>query len=298
MTQSHDSRGPHPDRQYCHLLAQSSRDLVDREAPCFGCGYNLRGLAWSGRCPECAAPVWVSLQEKRLCYADPYWLRRVRRGSKLAVAGLLISLTALLLMMIALPYKDDSAIHTFVSVAMAIIVSIGALCWGAGLWELTAPNPADTAIEQPWSPRRIARGALLAGLAASALAIALWHSAVGALFWGTMCFSLPGLPLPVVFWAMVRHVELLARGVANKFVEGRARNYRRGFIISWLAAGPVVPFIAPLPPIACVELLAAPAFLMFLVYCLLLPTYLLRDITRDLQVSQQLRAARLPASDG
>jgi hypothetical protein len=271
-----------------------SRDLVNHDAPCLGCGYNLKGLTWSGRCPECAAPIWISLQEKLLCYADPQWLRRVRRGSKLAVAGLLIPFVAFL-PMIVWPCTNDPAIHTFVSYTMAIIVAVGALCWATGLWEVTAPNPADTATEKPWSPRRVARAALLAGLAASAVAIALTRSRAGALLWGAACFSLPGLPAPVIFWAMGRHVELLARGIANKFVEGRARGYRHGFIISWLAALMLAPTAALLPPLALLEILAVPALLTFLVYCLLLPTYLLRDITRDLQLSEQLRAARLPA---
>ena len=29
-------------------------ETIDLDTPCPGCGYNLRGLTWGGRCPECA----------------------------------------------------------------------------------------------------------------------------------------------------------------------------------------------------------------------------------------------------
>jgi uncharacterized repeat protein (TIGR04138 family) len=36
---------------------------IDVDLPCAACGYNLRGLAVAGRCPECGAPVIASVRE-------------------------------------------------------------------------------------------------------------------------------------------------------------------------------------------------------------------------------------------
>jgi hypothetical protein len=44
---------------------------VDADIPCRKCGYNLRGLAVDGRCPECATPVGVSINGELLRYSDP-----------------------------------------------------------------------------------------------------------------------------------------------------------------------------------------------------------------------------------
>ncbi|HEX4053888.1 MAG TPA: hypothetical protein VHX86_06455 [Tepidisphaeraceae bacterium] len=39
---------------------------IDRDVLCRACGYNLRGLSRTGRCPECAADVAISLQPSSL----------------------------------------------------------------------------------------------------------------------------------------------------------------------------------------------------------------------------------------
>ena len=34
---------------------------VQEDLPCVYCGYNLRGLALSGKCPECGGSIWDAL---------------------------------------------------------------------------------------------------------------------------------------------------------------------------------------------------------------------------------------------
>ncbi|MFQ5495590.1 MAG: hypothetical protein ACE5EX_09440 [Phycisphaerae bacterium] len=39
-------------------------DQLDVDMPCVACGYNLRGMVTDGTCPECAAPVVLSLADR------------------------------------------------------------------------------------------------------------------------------------------------------------------------------------------------------------------------------------------
>jgi hypothetical protein len=55
-------------------------EVVLDDRPCLTCGYNLRSLPTSGKCPECAAPVERSLRGLLLRYSSPTYLARLRRG--------------------------------------------------------------------------------------------------------------------------------------------------------------------------------------------------------------------------
>lgn len=84
---------------------------------CVACGYNLRGLAVgpSVSCPECGAAADLRPVARPLVEADAAWLRRLGWGSRVLVAGLVVSLP--------LPY---------LGVPVALV----------GLWALLTPEPA------------------------------------------------------------------------------------------------------------------------------------------------------------
>jgi hypothetical protein len=63
-----------------------SEAIIDRDLPCRGCGYNLRGLSPEGRCPECATRVSVSLQPTDLSLGDPRQFHLTILGSYLTLA--------------------------------------------------------------------------------------------------------------------------------------------------------------------------------------------------------------------
>ncbi len=67
--------------------------IVDRNLPCWGCGYNLRSIAHDKACPECGASVSRSLQGDRLVFSDRRWLRRLVFGINWILAATVISLS-------------------------------------------------------------------------------------------------------------------------------------------------------------------------------------------------------------
>ena len=54
--------------------------IVSQDFPCRKCAYNLRGLPSNGTCPECNAPVEISISGDLLRYSDPNYLESLRRG--------------------------------------------------------------------------------------------------------------------------------------------------------------------------------------------------------------------------
>jgi hypothetical protein len=69
---------------------------LEEDVPCAGCGYNLRGLRPTGRCPECGCLVQVSILRHRARPPrrppDPRWAREIVEGAaaSLVAFGLLV----------------------------------------------------------------------------------------------------------------------------------------------------------------------------------------------------------------
>ncbi|UCF34303.1 MAG: hypothetical protein JSV78_03165, partial [Phycisphaerales bacterium] len=52
-----------PEHSSAPANAALDADVADSDRPCVNCGYNLRGLAKDGVCPECGTPISFSLSE-------------------------------------------------------------------------------------------------------------------------------------------------------------------------------------------------------------------------------------------
>lgn len=68
----------------------SAAEPLTRDTPCIHCGYNLRGLAPGGLCPECGCAIDESLRGDLLRFANLDWLRRVRWGLSFALIAIAI----------------------------------------------------------------------------------------------------------------------------------------------------------------------------------------------------------------
>jgi hypothetical protein len=138
------------------------------DVACIGCGYNLRGLASTGRCPECGRPAQGSValhraRRKAPPPPDPRWARQVAEGAGLSLLAFVLFAVLCLApqQWFYLPYRyaparDTPGRTTLLCVAAAAWV----LAWYAA-WKLTARPPAG---EAPRLRRRarVARWALTA----------------------------------------------------------------------------------------------------------------------------------------
>ncbi|MCH7870087.1 MAG: hypothetical protein IID33_00140 [Planctomycetes bacterium] len=149
---------------------------MGRGVSCKRCGYNLRGLPHSGKCPECGLRVELSLCGDRLRYADAEWLGRIERGAGLLTWGL--------------PYAWIASgagvlLHEVLGPRWlgGILLVTAAMPWCWGCWLLTARDPGDIATPVYLTTRRVIRVYCIA---------AMLHA---------LCFALASASTPPV-WVM------------------------------------------------------------------------------------------------
>lgn len=127
---------------------ETQSTLVEADVTCLGCGYNLRGLARDGRCPECGESVERSLHGDLIRYADPKWVDRITRGLKAmyysVVASLILGLFAAI---IGGAFLVSAAFSPIVAVIMIAVWTawVGIeLAYPIGWWLATTRDPAES----------------------------------------------------------------------------------------------------------------------------------------------------------
>jgi hypothetical protein len=86
---------------------------VETDLPCAKCGYNLRTLAWDGKCPECSAPVLQSAPPVGFRFASQRSESRARRGIGLLALAFLIDMlgTAAMTLAMRLTFVAPPIVH-------------------------------------------------------------------------------------------------------------------------------------------------------------------------------------------
>ncbi len=113
----------------------SPAGVIDFDAPCRGCGYNVRGRLLNDTCPECAAPIRMALEPDTLSYASPRWLTQLARGVVWTLTGMALFIPALLVMFVTAGLRAPTVVGDVMLIAAAVT-----RC--AGVWLLTTPDPA------------------------------------------------------------------------------------------------------------------------------------------------------------
>lgn len=108
--------------------------------PCAGCGYDLRGLPESNRCPECDAPVSLALRGERLEFASRGWVRRLLLGVRLKLATVGVAIVGAMIL-VAIDSRNASYAIT---VGCAVV---GPILWMLGTFAITSPEPRLSLVE-------------------------------------------------------------------------------------------------------------------------------------------------------
>lgn len=131
-------------------------DAVGHHIPCRGCGYDLRGLAVAGACPECAMSVARSLRGDLLRHAPVDETAAIRRGlrivafaGRLGLIGIASGLSALLIVpwIVGAPKVVENALLVLFVVGLGMLV----LAWVAGIAGFvtaTVRDPAESVFER------------------------------------------------------------------------------------------------------------------------------------------------------
>ena len=124
-------------------------EVVLDDRPCLACGYNLRSLPTTGKCPECGAPVERSLRGVLLRYSSPTYLARLRRGILLVEVAIGLQIL----------YKVGFIIFGFALAVYSMSSGLAFRGWSTGdtrFWTSGWPDsvctrPATAATNGDWS---------------------------------------------------------------------------------------------------------------------------------------------------
>lgn len=210
---------------------------VINEVHCRRCGYDLRGLQLNGLCPECGTPVGRSISVDLLRYADPEWVDKLARGSKLIMGGM----TAMVVLMILGAcggFATAVATRGAGMLPFGFIVA-GLLFLGAyafiyyGAWLHTTPDPGAVEEANQITPRRLVRFAIISAIVSSVLG---W---IGPLVSGTtveVLLAVLQLGFSIVFavgfLAYVRYMERVGERTSDERLPKSARTIYRAAIVA------------------------------------------------------------------
>jgi len=148
-----------------------SASVIERDTRCRRCGYNLRGLAREGLCPECAAPVSVCARQDFLCFAEPRYVAKLARGDRWISRGLTLAVVALLLLVVGFvlvivsppmgPMED--VIAQVWGTSYALLATCGVLIFLTGVWLITSGEPGVSAGWRRDRARKLVRWGLFVG---------------------------------------------------------------------------------------------------------------------------------------
>lgn len=264
---------------------------------CRHCGYNLRGLHESGRCPECGTPVGASIRGDLLQFADPQWVEKVARGLTIImwmilvgyVFGLLISFLGLV----------SPAAFAILGLATASLSYYGA-------WLMTTPDPSGVGEFGQWNARKIIRVTLIVGMLgqfctsmAQSFPVAL--GLFGVFVAGAIVLALVGIAGE---FAKFCYYEGLARRIPDESLADRALFLRWGYSLSMIGAsvaGAIGLFAtrgATIPPkgaalgtMACLGGVSGLALLIFSIMAVLLLIRLRRSVAEQARLARASWAA-------
>lgn len=218
-------------------------NLATDDVPCRNCGFNLRGLSEDGRCPECGAPIWNSIQEDLLIYSSESYLTSLYRGLAciliaalvnigLAVIGIVIGV----IQVVAIAGSGTGGTGGFTMNAqtglfnaiMQLLSLPVALLSLYGWWLFSSPDPGQRVGDAGQTPRQVIRIVVIV-LAATNVIVAASQFAV--LAYPSIALAVAGLGLIAFaatvaqFFAAMLYIRWMGPRIPDEVVTSRAQLY-------------------------------------------------------------------------
>lgn len=247
-------------------------------------------MAAGRRCPECSIPAWTGVAGGFVGFADEHWIRSLHKAAEAIALGGVAVLAGGTVSGLAGWLLDNPQVQL---VVMATSVGILALTIFVGWMLFTAPEPAVAPTESHRSPRRMARAGALATVYGTLAGVILPRLGVNPSIGYTIYVlaSPPGVSGAIALWCFPRYVEEVSDRSLSPFCAGRARGYRKIFLVSWLiAVAGLAAFLLVDKLFVLVIALAAPVALICAILILLLPIYLTKHLQSARAVAAQFRA--------
>ena len=203
---------------------------VAADTPCRHCGYNLRGLAPEGRCPECGTPIGLAVHGDLLGYADPVWVARLARGAGCMLAGLIISTVVNVFGGCVASYRVGGL------PAARFVDFLGGLLGLYGAWLLTSPDPSGIGEDPHLTARRLVRAGLMVGLLQQLVIMAFcpWQSPPQ---WLVVLLTVVGVAVSLIWiaaeFAKFVYIERLSVRIPDPAMARSARTVRWGWAITF-----------------------------------------------------------------
>lgn len=204
---------------------------LDHDLPCRQCGYNLRGLLETSRCPECGLPVVESIRAAGWSVIGERQMRRIRIGATICV----VETVAAFLSGVCLTASIGRIEFSTFTVIASFLAGLPPFIFAAGVWLLATPLNDD-------APRR---GFVTAGLLTrlcAVLAVIGWAIAILSValdldderlaqtgMIGFMSFAV------VCHFALLTHLLHLSQRVSNAALTGSLRFLRMAFACAYAA---------------------------------------------------------------
>ena len=282
---------------------------IAQDVPCRKCGYNLRGLTPSMRCPECGTAVGYSFQGDLLRFCNPEWVDTLGRGAYLVVWGFVVIIAgAVLSIIIGLASGQSATTGGSARLVQQLTGAIGWIMTTVGWWLLTQPDPVGLGEDEYGTSRKIIRVALVLNVFSQVLNFFVNAEAVS--FQLAITFLVIQLLLAIVivvgFFAQLTYLKKIALRIPDLTLSGRAHFLRYAFAISYglfIAVAGVAAILAinavrsqrppggELAAVGCFALIVGLAALVFAVMYLFLLAALGRQFKDSAQFARNTWAA-------
>lgn len=210
-------------------------DLAHTDVPCVGCGYNLRGLEASGKCPECGLDISRSLHGDQLVYSGSAYLASLCRGIRIIFAALIaqVALLALGIAAGAVVFglvgggSASPAIETLV-MGLALLADVAvAIVLIFGWWLFSTPDPSIVSANTGNTARKFVRIAVIisgvTGLLSSLEDVCPVTTASSLAIISSAAEIVSIAAWVVSFFASMIYIRWLAKRIPNEHVDRAAK---------------------------------------------------------------------------